>query len=54
MEQVAPYQHQYFANLIKSKDLSKSCKEANNFMEKYCKNSLHTGEQDFINGGQDQ
>ena len=35
-------------NLIKSKDLSKSCKEANNFMEKYLKNSLDTGEQDFI------
>ena len=36
-------------NLIKSKDLSKSCKEANNFMEKYLKNSIDTGEQDFIN-----
>ena len=36
-------------NLIKSKDLSKSCKEANNFMEKYLNNSLDTGEQDFIN-----
>ena len=36
-------------NLIKSKNLYKSCKEANAFMEKHLNNSLNTGHQEFIN-----
>ena len=36
-------------NLIKLEDLYKSCKETNNFMEKYLNNSLVTGQQEFIN-----
>ena len=36
-------------NLISTKDLPKSCKEANKFMEKHLSNSLTTGQQEFIN-----